>query len=91
MIQGKGLGNKKINRVNVSLSNENLNKLNKLSIACRLRPTTLAGFIIELALNNNDIIQILQNEHCLEKAYRIFTINDNGKIIYTLPGRSELE
>ncbi|MEH6993087.1 hypothetical protein V7075_10265 [Neobacillus drentensis] len=43
MIEGKGLVGKKIHRVNVSLTNKQAFKLNRLATACNMKPTTLAA------------------------------------------------
>ena len=90
MIEEKGLGNKKVNRVNLSLSNRNFSKLNKLATACRMKPTQLAGMLLEMSLNDISLVNKLQDEYCLEKAYKIIPVNNNGEIFYTLTGRNDL-
>lgn len=52
MIEGKGLGGKRICRVNVSLDNKMNKKLSKLAIACNMKPTTLARVLIEKCLDD---------------------------------------
>lgn len=76
MIEGKGLGNKKVNRVNVSLSNQYLSKLKKLSISCNMRWTTLAGLIIEMFLNDAYLMKKIQDEYCTEPMYRVLAMNE---------------
>ncbi|KMY49582.1 hypothetical protein [Peribacillus loiseleuriae] len=89
MIEGKGLGNKKVNRVGVSLSNAFNQKLNKLAVACNMKPTTLAGLLIERSLNNPRLISDLQNEHAVHTAYKVLPIRDyeTGELLYVLNER----
>jgi hypothetical protein len=74
MIEGKGLGGKKINRVNVSLSNAYDLKLRRLAIACNMKPTTLAGLLVQLSLDNADLVAELQKNHCKYNAYKVMPI-----------------
>ncbi|RHW37336.1 hypothetical protein D1B31_16360 [Neobacillus notoginsengisoli] len=84
MIEGKGLGGKKVNRVNVSLSNEFNRKLNRLATACNMRPTTLAGLLVERCLDSAEVIVELQKQYCLHSAYKIMPVKRNGELSYLL-------
>jgi hypothetical protein len=86
MIEGKGLGGKKIHRVNVSLTNRLSVKLNRLATACNMKPTTLAGLLIEQSLDNAQLIAELQKEYCTQSAYKVLLVRDfnNGEIQYVL-------
>lgn len=90
MIEGKGLGNKKVNRVNVSLTNKTNQKLNKLAIACNLRPTTLACMLIVQSLDNPEVVDMLQAEYGVNNAYKVVPVRDfnTGELHYTLNERS---
>jgi hypothetical protein len=90
MIEGKGLGGKKVNRVNVSLSNKQNSKLRRLATACDMKPTTLAGMLIEKGLNDAGLVSELQREYCKESAYRVVVVNNNGELNYVLTGREDL-
>lgn len=74
MIEGKGLGNKKINRVNVSLTNRVNLKLNRLAISCNMKPTTLAGILIEIGLNEPELINKLQYKYNVTPQYKVTPI-----------------
>lgn len=87
MIEGKGLGGKKVNRVNVSLTNKVNQKLSRLATACNMRPTTLACLLIEKSLDNINLINELQKEYGIHSAYKIVPVNHQGEIIYTLNER----
>ena len=87
MIEGKGLGNKKVNRVNVSLTNKVNNKLNRLATSCDMKPTSLAGLLIEMSLNDTKLVQQLQDENGIHNAYKVVPVNHNGEIIFTLNER----
>jgi hypothetical protein len=76
MIEGKGLGNKKVNRVNLSLTNKSNNKLNKLATACNMKPTTLACLLLEIGLDSSDLINKLQDEYNVHNAYRVVLVKD---------------
>jgi hypothetical protein len=84
MIEGKGLGNKRVNRVNVSLSNRYFSKLKRLSISCNMRWTTLAGLMIEMFLNDATLMKKIQDEYCTEPIFRVLPMNDKPKnyVIY---------
>lgn len=86
MIEGKGLGGKKVHRVNVSLTNKMSSKLTKLATACNMRPTTLAALLIEKGLSNVQLVNELQKEYCTQSAYRLIIINNE----YVLSGREDL-
>jgi hypothetical protein len=90
MIEGKGLGGKKVHRVNISLTNKQAFKLNRLATACDMKPTTLAGLLIEKGLNDARLVSELQREYCKESAYRVVVVNDNGELNYVLTGREDL-
>jgi hypothetical protein len=90
MIEGKGLGGKRIHRVNVSLTNKQAFKLNRLATACDMKPTTLAGMLIEKGLNNARLVSELQREYCKESAYRVVVVNNDGELNYVLSGREDL-
>jgi hypothetical protein len=89
MIEGKGLGNKKVNRVNISLANKMNTKLNKLSTACNMKPTTLACLLVETCLNDPEMVFKLQQEHSVYSAYRVVPIKDftSGEIEYVMSER----
>lgn len=86
MIEGKGLGGKKVNRVNVSLSNRFSAKLNRLAVACNMRPTTLAGLLIERCLDNPNLVMELQEDRSVHSAYRVLPVKDynSGEMLYVL-------
>lgn len=86
MIEGKGLGGKRINRVNVSLDNKTNQKLNKLATACQTKPTTLARMLIERCLNDPVIVAEFQDESAVYSAYRVIPVNVKGEIEYVLSG-----
>lgn len=74
MIEEKGLGGKKTNRVNISLSNRYEMNLRRLAVACDMKPTTLAGLLVELSLDNADLIAELQKGLCKYAAYKVTPI-----------------
>lgn len=82
MIEGKGLGNKKINRVNLSLTNFELQKLKQLATACGMSPTTMAAHIVAHALDDSSIVYNLQKDYCLNDAYRVVPMNLGGRVRY---------
>lgn len=85
MIEEKGLGGKKVVRVNVSLTNKESSKLNRLATACNLKPTSLAGMLIEKGLNNADLIAELQKEYCTYSAYKVVPVTTyDNELMYKL-------
>lgn len=89
-IEGKGLGNKKINRVNLSLTDQQFMRLKRLSISLNIRITTLAALLIEKSLSDVTLINELQQEFTTQKAYKIVPIQNNGELKYALTGREDL-
>lgn len=90
MIEGKGLGGKKINRVGVSLSNSYQKKLNRLAVACHKKPTTLAGLILERCLDDTLMVEQLQNDFGVYEAYRVLPVkkHDAVDVTYLLKGET---
>jgi hypothetical protein len=86
----RGSGGKRIVRVNVSITNRNDSKLRRLATACDMKPTTLAGMLIEIGLNDARLVSELQREYCKESAYRVIVVNNNGELNYVLSGREDL-
>lgn len=88
MIEGKGLGNKKVNRVNLSMTNEYESKLRRLATACNMKPTPFACMLIELCLDDQEFVRNLQREFGVHNAYKVEPVrNYKGKIIYALNER----
>jgi hypothetical protein len=90
LIEGKGLGGKKIHRVNVSLTNKQASKLDRLATACNMKPTTLAGLLIDKGLNDARLVSELQSEYCTQSAYRLIVVNNNGELNFVLSGREDV-
>jgi hypothetical protein len=90
MIEGKGLGGKKVHRVNVSLTNMQSSKLSRLATACNMKPTTLAALLIEKSLDNVQLVNELQKEYCTQSAYRVVLINNGRDVEYVLRGREDI-
>ncbi|PGY11066.1 hypothetical protein [Bacillus sp. AFS031507] len=90
MIEGKGLGGKKNHRVNLSLTNKQAYKLNRLATACNMKPTTLGGLLIEISLNNAELVNNLQKQYCTQTSYRVVLVNNGGgDLVYLLNGRED--
>lgn len=89
MIEGKGLGSKKINRVNISLTNKMSAKLNKLSTSCNMKPTSLACLLVETCLNDPEFVFKLQQDYGIYSAYKVVPIKDfqTGELEYVLSER----
>ena len=89
MIEGKGLGGKKVNRVNVSLSNLYETKLRRLAVSCNMRPTTLAARLIELSLDSPELVYTLQEQFNIHAAYKVIPLEDysTGEIELVLTER----
>lgn len=89
MIEGKGLGGKRVNRVNLSLTNKTSSKLNKLATACNMKPTTLACLLLEIGLDSTELVNRLQDEYNVHGAYKILLVKDykNNEIEYVLNER----
>jgi hypothetical protein len=91
VIEGKGLGDKKVNRVGMSLSNHYLGNLKKLSKSCEMRPTSLTGLIVEMCLDDPVFVEKLQNEFNKYTAYRVRLVKNykTGRIDYVLYNDNE--
>jgi hypothetical protein len=56
-----------------------------------MKPSSLAAMLIDLGLNNPQLVNELQKEHCTESAYRIVLVKDGKEINYVLRGREDLK
>ena len=90
MIEGKGLGNKKVNRMSISMSNNYDSKLRRLATACNMKTASLAGLLIEKCLDNVQLVNELQKEYCTQSAYKVVVVNNNGELNYVLAERADL-
>jgi hypothetical protein len=90
MIEEKGLGGKRINRTNASLTNKEDGDLRKLATACRMPHTELTWRFIRRCLYDPIIVNEFQNEYCTQKAYKVVLVEQNGAIRYMLTGREDL-
>jgi hypothetical protein len=79
-----GCGGKRINRINISVSNKTLNKIKRLSTSCNMRPTTLVGEILERFLNDPSLVDAFQEEYNLQPSYRVTIVKNRGKVTYAL-------
>lgn len=86
MIEGKGLGNKQINRTTLRLSNSYDLKLKQLSRSVNKKPGELSRYIVEYFLDNAQLIHDLQEKFCLYDAYRVTPVRANGRVKYQLRG-----
>lgn len=84
MFEGRGCGNKKVNRVHLSLDNKTNKKLMRLSKSCEMKHTTLAAMLVEMCLNDPAMINKLQKEYNLYAAYKVVPVNKNGETEYVL-------
>jgi hypothetical protein len=90
LIEGKGLGGKRVNRVNASLSNKEDSDLRKLATACGMKHTELTWHFIRRCLYDPVIVNEFQKEYCIQSAYKVVTIQENGELHYVLRGREDL-
>jgi hypothetical protein len=86
MIEGKGLGGKRVNPRKVSLTNKEDSDLCKLATACGIPPTKLLWYFARRCLYDPIIMNEFQKEYCKQKAYRVILINGE----YVLSGREDL-
>ncbi|OJT66836.1 hypothetical protein [Bacillus licheniformis] len=69
-------------RVNSSLDQDTHRKLKKLAISCGMTKTMLAAEIIEMAVNNESVIDWFQKKYNTDDDYRIIPVKIQGKIHY---------
>jgi hypothetical protein len=86
LIEGKGLGNKNINRINLRLSNSYDLKLKQLSRSVNKKPAELTRYIVEYFLDNAQFVFELQDKFCLYDAYRVTPVRANSEVKYQLNG-----
>lgn len=90
MIEGKGLGDKKINRVNISLSNHYDTKLRRLATSLNIKyHTTLAHKLITICLDSEELIDYLQTQYTIHAAYKVIPLENyqTGKLEFLLQER----
>lgn len=84
MQEGRNLGGKKVNRVNLSLTNELHKKLTRLAKSCEMNHTTLAALLVEMCLNDPKLVNQLQRDYNIYPAYKVVPVQNNGKTEYVL-------
>jgi hypothetical protein len=86
MIEGKGLGGKRINRVSASFTNKEDGDLNKLATACNKKQAEMLWILARRCLYDPMILNELQKEYCTQAAYKIVLVNGE----YVLRGREDI-
>lgn len=91
MIEEKGLGNKRVNAIKLSLTNRENGNLSKLATALNKRPAELAREILFLCLEDSLFVDQLQKNYCTQSAYKVRMVNKGGNIYFVLTGREDLD
>ena len=88
MVRDRGVGGKRVHRVNISVTNFDARNLNRLATSCNLRPTALAALLVVKSLNDPSVVKYLQDEYNLYEEYEVLPIFDHttGKTELTLRG-----
>jgi hypothetical protein len=86
MIEGKGLGGKRIARKAASFTNKEEGDINKLATACEMSPAELIWRLVRRCLYDPMILNEFQKEYCTQAAYKIVLVNGE----YILRGREDL-
>lgn len=71
-------------RVNSSLAPGVYDKLDTLSAACGVSPTTLVNFFTELCLNNENIISYVQDQYKTRSRFRVIPSRVEGELKYIM-------
>ena len=67
-------------RVNSSLSKGLHEKLDRLALACGTTKTSLAAYLIELCLHNENIVNFVQEQHKESSRFRIIPSKVDGEL-----------
>jgi len=88
LVRDRGVGGKRVHRVNISVTNFDARNLNRLATSCNLRPTALAALLVVKSLNDPSVVKYLQDEYNLYEEYEVLPIFDHttGKTELTLRG-----
>lgn len=68
-------------RVNASLDSDTHRKLKRLGIACDQTKTMMAAIIIEIAVNDPDFVNVIQDKFGA-KEFRVIPIEIMGRLMY---------
>jgi hypothetical protein len=90
MIEGKGLGGKRVNRLKLSLTNSDESDLAKLATACNMKKSELGYHMFQYLIHNPEFLNYIQKEYCTQKAYKVVLVNKNGNKQLALTGREDL-
>jgi hypothetical protein len=90
MIEGKGLGGKRVSRYNLSLTNQESLNLERLARSVNKNPSVLIREIFFQCIYNDQFLQKYLDEHCIEKAYRVVMLKTEGEAKFILTGRDDL-
>jgi hypothetical protein len=69
-------------RVNASLDQVTHDQLKKLAISCDMTKTMLAAIIIEMAVQNESVIDWLQKNYNKYDEYRVIPIKSGNRLHY---------
>lgn len=70
-------------RVNPALTQSTHDKLERLAYACGKTKTELGGFLIDLCLNNENIVNFVQEQHKTNAKFRIIPTKLDGELKFT--------
>lgn len=90
MIEGKGLGGKRVVRRSVSFTNKEESDLLKLATACNMNFAELVHEIVTGCMYDSVFVTNLQQQHCTQRAYRVRLVQNEGTVNYVLTGRDDL-
>lgn len=69
-------------RVNLTLDDDTREKVVRLALACRKHPTTLAGELVRLCVNNPNIIEFIQRQHNVADRWKVRAHVEGGAVVY---------
>jgi hypothetical protein len=67
-------------RINSSFSKPIHEKLDRLAMACGMTKTSLAAYLVELCLHNENIINFVQDQHQKTSRFRIIPSKIDGDV-----------
>ncbi|MBB6447375.1 hypothetical protein [Bacillus benzoevorans] len=80
MIEGKGLGGKRVCPTKLSLTNRMDSNLKRLATSCGMPKATLAALIIERCMSDPLYVSQLQKEFNVNPSYLVMPVTRNGEV-----------
>lgn len=84
----KGLGDKRVVRIDFSTDENYQKKLRQLAVSCGFKYLTLGSILVTSLLDNEKFVYMIQRHHNTQLHYWVTPKEENGKVVYEMENRT---